>query len=58
MAVAIARRRHRYVVATDVNPYRLDLKKMGATRVVDVRGKARRRAERAEDEGTSTSGWK
>jgi threonine 3-dehydrogenase len=39
MAVAIARHAAaRYVVATDVNPYRLELaKKMGATRVVDVR---------------------
>ena len=39
MAVAIARHAGaRYVVATDVNPYRLELaKKMGATRVVDVR---------------------
>jgi threonine 3-dehydrogenase len=39
MAVAIAKHAAaRYVVATDVNPYRLELaKKMGATRVVDVR---------------------
>ena len=39
MAVAIASHAAaRYVVATDVNPYRLELaKKMGATRVVDVR---------------------
>jgi threonine 3-dehydrogenase len=39
MAVAVARHAAaRYVVATDVNPYRLELaKKMGATRVVDVR---------------------
>ncbi|HEV8377414.1 MAG TPA: L-threonine 3-dehydrogenase [Tepidisphaeraceae bacterium] len=39
MGVAIARHAGaRYVVATDVNPYRLELaKKMGATRVVDVR---------------------
>src|SRR6185369_9574130 len=39
MAVAIAKHAAaRYVVATDVNPYRLDLaRKMGATRVVDVR---------------------
>ena len=39
MAVAIARHAGaRYVVATDVNPYRLELaKNMGATRVVDVR---------------------
>jgi threonine 3-dehydrogenase len=39
MAVAIARHAGaRYVVATDVNPYRLDLaRKMGATRAVDVR---------------------
>ena len=38
MAVAIARHAGaRYVVATDVNPYRLNLaKQMGATRVVDV----------------------
>jgi threonine 3-dehydrogenase len=39
MGVAIARHAGaRFVVATDVNPYRLELaKKMGATRVVDVR---------------------
>jgi len=39
MAVAIARHAGaRYVVATDVNPYRLDLaKRMGATLAVDVR---------------------
>jgi threonine 3-dehydrogenase len=39
MAVAIAKHAGaRYVVVTDVNPYRLDLaKKMGATRAVDVR---------------------
>ena len=39
MAVAVARHAGaRYVVATDVNPYRLELaKKMGVTRVVDVR---------------------
>ena len=39
MAVAIARHAGaRYVVATDVNPYRLDLaRKMGATLAVDVR---------------------
>jgi threonine 3-dehydrogenase len=39
MGVAIARHAGaRYVVATDVNPYRLELaKKMGASRVVDVR---------------------
>jgi threonine 3-dehydrogenase len=39
MGVAIAKHAGaRYVVATDVNPYRLELaKKMGATRVVDVR---------------------
>jgi threonine 3-dehydrogenase len=39
MAVAIARHAGaRYVVITDVNPYRLELaKKMGATRTVDVR---------------------
>jgi threonine 3-dehydrogenase len=39
MGVAIARHAGaRYVVATDVNPYRLDLaKKMGATVAVDVR---------------------
>jgi threonine 3-dehydrogenase len=39
MGVAVARHAGaRFVVATDVNPYRLDLaKKMGATRVVDVR---------------------
>jgi len=39
MAVAIARHAGaRYVVATDINPYRLELaKKMGATRAVDVR---------------------
>jgi threonine 3-dehydrogenase len=39
MAVAIAQHAGaRYVVCTDVNPWRLDLaKRMGATRVVDVR---------------------
>src|SRR5688572_17220542 len=39
MGVAIARHAGaRYVVATDVNPYRLELaRKMGATRAVDVR---------------------
>ncbi|MEZ6066711.1 MAG: L-threonine 3-dehydrogenase [Planctomycetaceae bacterium] len=39
MAVAIARHAGaRYVVCTDVNPWRLDLaKRMGATRIVDVR---------------------
>ena len=39
MAVAIAKHAAaRYVVATDVNPYRLDLaRKMGATHVVDPR---------------------
>src|SRR5688572_2138136 len=39
MGVAIARHAGaRYVLATDVNPYRLELaKKMGASRVVDVR---------------------
>ncbi len=39
MAVAIAKHAGaRYVVITDVNPYRLELaKKMGATRAVDVR---------------------
>jgi threonine 3-dehydrogenase len=39
MAAAIARHAGaRYIVITDVNPYRLELaKKMGATRVVDVR---------------------
>ena len=39
MATAIAKHAGaRYVVVTDVNPYRLDLaKKLGATRVVDVR---------------------
>ena len=39
MAVGVAKRAGaRYVVITDVNPYRLELaKKMGATRVVDVR---------------------
>ncbi|MCD6392185.1 MAG: L-threonine 3-dehydrogenase [Planctomycetes bacterium] len=39
MAVGILRRvGARYVIVTDVNPYRLELaKKMGATRVVDVR---------------------
>lgn len=39
MGVAVARHAGaRFVVATDVNPYRLELaKKMGATRVVDVR---------------------
>ena len=39
MGVAIARHAGaRHVVATDVNPYRLDLaRKMGATRAVDVR---------------------
>jgi len=39
MAAAIAKHAGaRYVVITDVNPYRLELaKKMGATRVVDVR---------------------
>ncbi len=39
MAVAIARHAAaRYIVATDVNPYRLELaKKMGATRTLDAR---------------------
>ncbi len=39
MAIGIVRQiGARYVIVTDVNPYRLDLaKKMGATRVVDVR---------------------
>jgi len=39
MAAAIARKvGARYIVVTDVNPFRLDLaKKMGATRAVDVR---------------------
>ncbi len=39
MAVGVAKQAGaRYVVITDVNPYRLDLaKKMGATRAVDVR---------------------
>lgn len=39
MTAAIAKHAGaRYVVVTDINPYRLDLaKKMGATRVVDVR---------------------
>ena len=39
MGVAVAKHAGaRFVVATDVNPYRLELaKKMGATRVVDVR---------------------
>ncbi len=39
MAAAIAKHAGaRYVVVTDINPYRLDLaKKMGATRVIDVR---------------------
>ncbi|MBE0534184.1 MAG: L-threonine 3-dehydrogenase [Phycisphaerae bacterium] len=39
MAAAIARQvGARYIVVTDVNPYRLDLaRKMGATRTVDVR---------------------
>ncbi len=39
MATAIAKHAGaRYVVVTDINPYRLDLaKKMGATRVLDVR---------------------
>src|SRR6187200_1008611 len=39
MAAAVARHAGaRYVVVTDVNPYRLELaKKLGATRVVDVR---------------------
>jgi threonine 3-dehydrogenase len=39
MAAAVARHAGaRYIVVTDVNPYRLDLaKKLGATRVVDVR---------------------
>ncbi len=39
MAAAIARKvGARYIVVTDVNPYRLDLaRKMGATRTVDVR---------------------
>ncbi len=39
MAAAVARHAGaRYVVVTDVNPYRLELaKKMGATRIVDVR---------------------
>jgi threonine 3-dehydrogenase len=39
MGVAVAKHAGaRYVVATDVNPYRLELaKKMGATRAVDVR---------------------
>jgi threonine 3-dehydrogenase len=39
MAVAVAKHAGaRYVVSTDINPYRLALaKKMGATRVVDVR---------------------
>src|SRR6476660_3055336 len=39
MAAAVARHAGaRYVVVTDINPYRLDLaKKLGATRVVDVR---------------------
>ena len=38
MAAAVARHAGaRYVVITDVNPYRLELaKKMGATHVVDV----------------------
>ena len=48
MAAAVVRHAGaRYVVVTDVNPYRLELaKKMGATRAVDVRDdEARRRAE-------------
>jgi threonine 3-dehydrogenase len=42
MAVAVARHAGaRYVVVTDVNPYRLDLaKKLGATRAVDVRSQS------------------
>ena len=42
MAAAIAKHAGaRYVVVTDVNPYRLELaKRMGATRVVDVRGES------------------
>jgi threonine 3-dehydrogenase len=42
MAVAIAKHAGaRYVVITDVNPYRLELaKKMGATRAVDVRSQS------------------
>ena len=42
MAVAVAHHAGaRYVVVTDVNPYRLDLaKKLGATRVVDVRSQS------------------
>jgi len=39
MAAAVCRHAGaRYVVVTDVNPFRLELaKKMGATRIVDVR---------------------
>ncbi|MAI69484.1 MAG: L-threonine 3-dehydrogenase [Rhodopirellula sp.] len=42
MAAAVAKHAGaRYVVVTDVNPWRLDLaKKMGATRVVDVRSQS------------------
>ena len=49
MAAAIAKHAGaRYIVVTDINPYRLELaKKMGATKVVDVRSKSIKEVMRA-----------